>query len=419
MLHPPRRILKHICKGPSPCQIVHRFDAGHDEQGNTLEVFLLGPSFNLGSTDEPLCANGHCWTLEDAELESSQFDYWLVVSNGSRIIRANLMAEDCGARCNYRVRIGNNCFEYWRQYASAGIGTVETQIGMLSPLTISRESFHHWYGHTGDGYPAEKTLFQDLGWDFLHFLGTTREWQTIELFSEDGQGEHANIGEKTLFSTEANLIPMIDLPKSFTAAGWRTTALGGCAATANRSIHGAALPSRDGTIIHALRTGNLLFIEVEDPSQFGPSNVWLHDDHLELWLGESTTEFGEPATKTELRQWAIRLMDGKVFSAYGHPEPLRVEHEWINQSPLSPRHRFKIHLPKNSEAVTVVYSDTDDGKSQTRLLATSSLRYGDPHSLGAWFRINSDRATCRVMGDHLEPVIASQKINKDSILFGQ
>jgi hypothetical protein len=68
--------------------------------------------------------------------------------------------------------------------------------------------------------------------------------------------------------------------------------------------------------------------------------------------------------------------------------------------------RFKIELPRAYPSLTVVYSDTDDGQKQKRLIATSALKFGDALTLGATKIIPEDRGSCRIADGALEYVAA-------------
>src|SRR5262249_4532785 len=85
--------------------------------------------------------------------------------------------------------------------------------------------------------------------------------------------------------------------------------------------------------------------------------------------------------------------------------------------------RLRIELPPPSTAtgsaassahrdddfsLTVAYSDSDDGKRQKALIATSPLVFGDASTLGTLRRISASKATCRVRRGTLDPVISER-----------
>ena len=69
--------------------------------------------------------------------------------------------------------------------------------------------------------------------------------------------------------------------------------------------------------------------------------------------------------------------------------------------------RMRIDLPDGFKAITVAYSDSDDGRAQKSLLATSRLVFDVGSSLGQARAIDPARATCSVIAGRLEPVLKS------------
>jgi hypothetical protein len=69
--------------------------------------------------------------------------------------------------------------------------------------------------------------------------------------------------------------------------------------------------------------------------------------------------------------------------------------------------RFRIVLPGNPTSLTVVYSDSDDGVRQKRLIATSNLVFGRTWTVGSVTAIARQRAVCVVDGAQLRPKVAA------------
>lgn len=72
--------------------------------------------------------------------------------------------------------------------------------------------------------------------------------------------------------------------------------------------------------------------------------------------------------------------------------------------------RFKITLPKtftspNDDAwkITVAYSDSDDGKRQKRIIATSQLKLGSLATLGGIHDVQPQIGVCRREAGELRP----------------
>jgi hypothetical protein len=79
----------------------------------------------------------------------------------------------------------------------------------------------------------------------------------------------------------------------------------------------------------------------------------------------------------------VRVKDGAVFRGFGGPlvDP-QVERVEVAQSDCGAVVRFNVRFATAPGSITVVYSDTDDGRRQKRLIATSRVSRKDPLSLG-------------------------------------
>ena len=178
----------------------------------------------------------------------------------------------------------------------------------------------------------------------------------------------------------------------------------------------------DSSFRAVMTTDRTLFIEISDDRFVGPSADWVNEDHLEIWLSnEEGPESGKCFEKDhtpDLVQYGIRLIDGTVFPAFGHPkEPLMVERAEDTDADDKPVVRLKIKLPE-FKAITVVYSDSDDGKAQKRLIATSPLKFGKRLTLGGVYEINPKDATCAVKDGKLEPVMTPKVYKWDEPVIG-
>jgi hypothetical protein len=191
--------------------------------------------------------------------------------------------------------------------------------------------------------------------------------------------------------------------------------LDGCALSVDSSgshgfvVYGEAGEPEDAAF-RVLEVGDReLWLEVTDDHWVSGASSWLYDDHFEIWLGE--TPDGEatcwPAHPT-LYQWGIGLATGAVLDAHGSP-PARpaAEVRWPAE-PGEGAVQVRVLLPDlggllgPEPALTVVYSDSDDGMSQERLIATSRLAWGVHRSLGAATPIPADRVRCRLVDDALQ-----------------
>jgi hypothetical protein len=210
-------------------------------------------------------------------------------------------------------------------------------------------------------------------------------------------------------------LPVVQAPAALGKDGWKDMSLGHCSLLVDGTpgygytIHGKAdvAPEDDSSFRAVLLDHDTLLVEVFDDRPVSGSSKWLYDDHLELWMSatgtpEESQECLLPAAKPE--QWGIRLADGKVFAAAGKPKlmPVVTRVDLPDESGAA-QVRFKIQLPPGRERITIVYSDSDDGKQQERLIATSVLKFGAGYTLGARLPIDAKDAVCDVAGGFLEP----------------
>jgi hypothetical protein len=202
---------------------------------------------------------------------------------------------------------------------------------------------------------------------------------------------------------EATLVPRVDLPADFLKGGWKRTGLGQCSAAGGDVLLGKPQGKDDARIRAVIGQGDVLFLEVVDDTWTGPSAKWLADDHVELWLfpepPETADACGRNGKEAGLVQWGIRIADGKVFPAYGNPKP-PLPVEVVREGKLA---RLQVKLPPGIKALTAVYSDSDEGKKQELMVATSHLEFGRAATLSPLRVLAPSEATCQLKGQELVP----------------
>jgi hypothetical protein len=220
----------------------------------------------------------------------------------------------------------------------------------------------------------------------------------------------------------ATPIPLMPLSRAFQARSWKTTGLGTCATlvdgvTAGFTIHGGKGSADDASMrVVWAQDGGDLFVEVDDDRLVGPGTSWVTDDHLELWLGQDFP--GGCPDAAQARQWGIRVTDGRVFPAFGNPDT----NPKVEIARAGNKVRVKISLPPADRErqklveprVTLVYSDSDDGVSQERLIATSTLQHGKGWSLGSLHYVSRVTA-CVAEGGVLRPRMPLPRTPSESI----
>jgi hypothetical protein len=204
---------------------------------------------------------------------------------------------------------------------------------------------------------------------------------------------------------EALRIPRVKLPAPFLANGWRTTALGRCAARVDGengfTIHGAKGPAADTSMRALFSTGGDVFVEIRDDHFVTGGKSWVADDHLEIWMRDGSVQCVDPKGKSPAWQWGIRVLDGKVFAGFGDPVPAPSAEVQRAGDVV----RLKINMREvlaSGPSFTVVYSDSDDGRHQKRLIATSALEYGKWWTFGE-VPDEQEGASCVAVRGTLEP----------------
>jgi len=213
-------------------------------------------------------------------------------------------------------------------------------------------------------------------------------------------------------SSDHVIIPKLDLPAAFVKDGWSTTALAGCAARVDGREHGFTIHGEksaaddDAEMRVVMSSGGVLFVEVADDRIVPSARSWVKADHLELWrvVGQANRSSGfcfQPDPNETALQWGVGL-GGEVHQGHGAPGTSPS----VRVARTERGARFRIVLPHQGQGLTVVYSDSDDGAHQKRLIATSELEFGRPFTVGDVTSIARKRARCVVEGGELRPQIA-------------
>jgi hypothetical protein len=376
-----------LCSGRGgPCRVTAVHDAGTGADGTALKVVELALHDQPGQDwKEP---GSPCWPYE----------MHLVVLRGESVVRRQLLSEICNDG-----------------YGAAGMGTDELEVGpnryrhlqaggsnwrwdrsrtlQLDPLRIVAES--------GSGSWTVAHNAHEEHWSWESYTGRV-EW-FVPTCGQDGSMPEPS-GEAPP-SFEYRPIPKVEMDAGFLGAGWKQTRLGSCSAVAGDGdgyvVHGPteAEPG-DASLRAVLVAERVLLVEVRDDRFVSGAQSWLHDDHVELWVGPEA-DHTRQCLERELRpvQWGVSVSDGKAFAAHGRPAALPA----VERQQLAPDAvLLKIVLPEKPGRLTVLYSDSDDGRTQKRLVATSALKFGSLPTLGAARSIDPRLAICAVRDGKLD-----------------
>ena len=392
---PAKQVKKRLCVDRKPCKVEESSPAGKGASGEDLTVHRI----ELGKDEEAGC---------------DRVEYWLLSSQAGKPVSTQKLVDICNDGYGAAgigedaVEVKDNLFAHSRNGGSSWRWS-NTTVLQLSPLRVKSEY--------DDSDWVNGSTTDESTWSWDDFRGETRWF--VPACREDGSYDDDAEGEDDAASDGPYVyapIPVVQAPADFAAAGWADAGLGRCALDVDGSTdHGyttfgkpSAAPRADSRFRVVMPDAGTLVVEVHDDTWVGPSASWVKDDHLELWLSRDDDQpegeqcLQQPGPTPE--QWGIRIADGQVFAAAGKPKAtLAVTRRQVTGADGKPVVRMKIQLPPGRGRVTLVYSDSDDGKKQERLIATSQLSFGKGVTLGSRIVIKPEDAICELVNGQLEP----------------
>ncbi|PTL83107.1 hypothetical protein [Vitiosangium sp. GDMCC 1.1324] len=376
-----------LCAQRAPCQVVETLDGGKDAQGRALEVKHLELGWADVETSSQFLGRkfGPGGRSESGSRESGQCEvgeWWLVRPSQPAQLLLSVCNNGYGAAGvgDDSVTVGDNFFTHEQSGGSRERWTL-TRTLQLSPLRLLRES-QRSYDALDDGDKESGEL-----WDFETLRG-----EVIRAAPTCEPGE-SSLGERSL-----PYLPQVQVDKTYLEEGWKKAGLGECGYTAGNFLLGNQDDPKDASLKALLVAPDTLLVEVHDDKWTGPSAKWLNDDHVEVWLApeapQELTGCGKPTAEQKPSQWGIRIVDGQVFPAFGSPrQTLQVERAAL---PGKKGYLLKLKLPTPFKGISVVYSDSDSGKKQELMLATSLVKFGRPETLNPVRVVSPKEATCAV-----------------------
>jgi len=406
---PPPSAPHPLCANREPCRVVETQDAGKDIQGQPMQVTHLslgwmdieagaqssGRSFGPGKRQaQGAPVNDRCEANE----------WWLSRANLPPQLLLSVCDNHLGAVREESVEVINNLVTYTRSGVRRKDRWADTHRLRLSPLRMASEDEQTFWASA-----APRTNRDDEGdtrsWDYEALQGVILK-----------AASNCAPGDPSVGARELPYLPQVKVDKAFLESGWKQAGLGqgegACNLTARFPVLGEdKLKGPEDASLKALLTSDdsgadVLLLEVRDDKWTGPSDKWLNDDHVELWLAPMPPQVLNGCTKpTEAQrpvQWGIRIADGKVFPGFGNPkQTLKVERA---QTKDKTGYRLKVTLPGDFEAIGVVYSDSDSGKKQEKMVATSTLKFGRPETLNPIYAVTPNQATCALKDGQLTVV---------------
>jgi hypothetical protein len=369
--------------GTQRCVVSSEKKAGEDADHVALKVVQVSRGEKKNPEDEEV--RGEC----------SPDERWLV--RGTTPPEARLLLKLCNDGYGAAgvgedvIKVAPNRLSHEQSGGSAWrwISSREFQLSPPKLLSVTSTSFH----------ATTSQLTDETRWSWETFSG--ERTRAISLCQDDGTPDQREEAEpKTVKSA---MVPKLKLPTEFVDGGWKDTALGGCAARASYFTYGGKGTDEDASLKVVAASDTELYLEVTDDVFTANETKWIAGDHLELWLSEEDRSSSEDCVGRhgpEAFQWAIDLPSGAMRAGQG----ARVGLPKVELAQKGTLVRVKLTLPLGVwKAITVVYSDSDDGKKQKRLIATSQFAFPQAATLGRLSTINEKFATCVVENGTLTP----------------
>ena len=372
----PEDTLSAICRGRTPCEEIDRFHLdGPNTAGQEVIEIALHDLHDEGRRPNDPCA---------------PFEHWLIDGDGA----ARLLLEVCNdgygmGRGRDQITFEGDLLTHTQHGGSSWIWTTRTTIDLSGPRIVEE----YTRGAFSMGINTERARWN---WDalagFVH-------WKA-PICGEEDLVHEPDLDLHDLTNTQSptyryDMLPQIAVPDDFSRQAWQSTALGECAIEINARDHtnefsgqGFVIQGEPGDAtdarFHALMgSPTELYLEIIDPNWNFDHESWLHQDHIEVWIGERTSYHSRCLDTAPPSQWAISLIDGTVYSAHGAPdrEALRAEVAHHSREHLE-KVRLRIEFTEPPEALTIVYRHNLTGNEEDRRIATSDLRSEDAATLG-------------------------------------
>jgi hypothetical protein len=375
---------KLLCAGRPRCVVSSETDVG---SGQTVVSILLPDEDAANEMDG--CAMA---------------EHWLVTGTAAKPTHRQLLAQgysgQCGAVSN-GASVSGGTFDFSEEVGGGHPEHFTHSISLsLSPLEYASEN-----GNDAARFPDTNTT--DYNWSWSTFSGSG----DAQYFRCDSSGGAISENEPSGPTSRWATLPAVPAA----VAGFPQ--LDDCAtfvdgARAGFTIFGKTGSAADSSFRATIAGGELL-VQVTDDHWTGPGKDPTYDDHVEIWLTHEGSpqrlDKCEDLQARDALQWGVRIVDGKVFPGFGKPtEGLKVRRSpgvLKDGSPVELAIALPSWFDAKTSGITVVYSDSDDGATQKRLIATSDLSYGKRWTLGHARPIVPREGTCTVRGGKLEPVM--------------
>lgn len=415
---------KLLCQDKNLCKLLRNWDAGRDAANQPMQIVEI----TLNSTITEALKTSQSYYDENDERQCEPLQYWFVqptlvdtkAQNADPTLLLELCNDGYGAAHigEDTIEVSPNRFTHSQMGGSASRWSQTTTIELPS-FRLLEESTNGWHN-----------LFRERDNTIWNWTNMTGQNNGFTPGCEDNEIEDREKEDPDNYAYEPILV-FPSLPKDFRNNGWKNTRLDTCSTLVSSSIdpdysksqssyfgtgfithgdvheHPDADRHTDASFKVVMASPTEIYVEITDNIWIETAPSILHADHLELWARTETV--CPKATTKNLFQWGITL-DGKVQTLYGKPaQSPTAERVLVKVDGTTKTYRFKITLPEAYDAITLVYSDSDNGTQQERLIATSRIKYRDQFTLGQVKEISPDTGTCQIQNNALKYIPTPKK----------
>jgi hypothetical protein len=385
-------VLKALCPKHRSCRVLEKVAAGRDARGN--ERTFAGVQEQPPTGAKQQVAEGE--DTEDGPCLRAP--YAILHTTGDRVVSLEpIMTLREDSQCSYGARGGDESLAFdgktvtFSMEGGSAWAWSEQRTWEIDPrLRLIKSASHGWW-----------TLGSNVSSTTVdHRTGRVRQDFNVPDCGPDGappDSEDVGGAGKYVYTE----IPQLAADDAF-AAQWATAAFPKAALLVTSTggdgylVFGKAGGARDARFRVLALSGRVLVVEVADAKLSTGGKSWVSDDHLEVWAGGELPSYythcvqrgpaGQVNAEGKVvaaQQWGIRTSDATISRGWGNPDvDPQVERMELASSDWGKVIRFRITFARDLASVTVAYSDSDNGKRQKRLTATSRIMLKDPLSLG-------------------------------------
>ncbi|MDP9196554.1 MAG: hypothetical protein M3O22_07310 [Pseudomonadota bacterium] len=376
------------CLGRERCQMVKTHNAGTGADGEQISLVETRVASPPGT--EPFAACGRTQDVSGGQ------EYWRLVM-GKKDKSWSMDSQPVLTICNDgygaagvgqdTVTVSANTLRRVQSGGSADRWEREETLN-LSPLYLKAWRECGWYNGTGDSYATAGSADPFI----------VRSW-----WAEGKKGVEPHCPDTSDPKTATGLVLPVVPVEGGVPEG---TSLGSCAmdVTDRTGFYIVGKPGKAFFRTVATDDGGL-YVQVQDPALVNSAKSWVRNDHVEVWVFD-------PVDQTEdAGFWQIGVLpvEGTVVTGYGKPAALPKVRRWTTTEAGQPVTVLHLQWPgleyltgqQGTAQVAVLYSDSDTGERQDRLLGTVPVKYADARTLGGTAHMP---LTCGVRNGRLDVI---------------